>query len=372
MVGLADSYLSELGYIVVVQTTVLPFVLSLWFHNRSLTGWAFPSAMLLWWQYAIRYGLGVDNPLTLYTVSPDTEQAAYLFFVVLSTITVACALMGTAVAWLLGLPYLLPLESVWPDSPGLSFNSPNIDLPGQGSTNLNRQDAAVPDDCGLTAYGYDRIPKPYFHFVITLVLVVLTVALPFILFEWIYSTTILGAFLSALFIPVAGYIVSGLFWRYFTSLYTFGPNDNNMKNRDDQIALSRKDDNNTAFNGDPNLDNEMIRNAVFANTRYGIWKTVIIMGGLHVFTFLLIGGVASFTDPVDVDVLWILGITLFLCITILIAIIALIYRGVIKSRSTSCKPSPSSNNMVDDDTVELDTNSFIKNAVTRALLGKNR
>ncbi len=347
MVGLADSYLSELGYIVVPQVTVLPFVLAMWFHNRSLTGWAFASVMVLWWQFSIRWGLDVNNPLTLYTVLPytplDLSQAQYLYTVVFGTITVACAMMGTGVAWLLNLPFVLPLEAVWPDSPGLAFNSPNIQLPGQTTAGMKRQDAAVPDDCGLSAYGFDRIPRPYFHFLVTLVIFVITAALPFILFEWLYATTILGAFLCGLLIPIAGYLVAGLFWRYYTSLYIFGPNDNNMKDRDNQIAVGRKDDDRDGYN-DPDITSDpTITALVYNNTNYGIWKAILIMGGLHVFIFLLVGGVASFSDPVDVDVMWILGITLILCITVIIAIIAFIYHGVIKARNTNCNGNLFSN-----------------------------
>lgn len=340
MVGLADSYLSELGYIVVPQVTILPFVLAMWFHNRSLTGWAFPSAFLLWWQIAIRDGLNVNNPLLIYASLPytplDLQEAQYLFFVIFSTLTIACAMMGTAIAYLLNLPVVLPIEAVWPDSPGLSFNSPNINLSGATTGGLKRQDAAVPDTCGLSAFGFDRIPRPYFHFFVTLVLMVITVALPFILFEWIYSATILGAFLSALLIPLVGYLAAGLFWRYYTSLYIFGPNDNNMKDRENQIAVGKKDDNSDTYNDPSFTDNPAMTELVYGNTNYGIWKAILIMGGLHVLTFLLIGGIASFSDPVDVDVMWITGITLLLVITVLIAIIAFVYHGVVKARSQGC------------------------------------
>lgn len=376
MVGLADSYLSELGYIVVPQVTILPFVCAMWFHNRSLTGWAFPAAFILWWQVAIRDGLNVNNPLVIYASLPytplDLQQAQYLFLVIFSTLILACAMMGTAVAWLLNLPVVLPIEAVWPDSPGLAFNRPNIDLPGASTRGLKRQDAAVPDECGLSAYGFDRIPRPYFHFLITLVLFVITVALPFILFEWIYGTTILGAFLSALLIPFAGYLLSGLFWRYFTSLYIFGPNDNNMKDRDNQIALGKKDDDTETYNDPDIMSDEATMNMVYSNTNYGIWKTILIMGGLHILTFLLVGGVASFSDPVDVDVMWILGLTLLLVITVLIAIIAFIYHGIIKARGKNCAGQYISNglNQVAEDMDEALINSNNRNnGINNAVLG---
>ncbi len=347
MVGLADSYLSDLGYIVVVQVTILPFVAAFWFHNRSLTGWAFPSAMIVWWEIAIRHGLGVNDPLgnPLYTPL-DLQQAQYLYFVVFTTITVACAIMGTAVAWLLGFPYLLPMEAIWPETPGTSFSKPSINS-GDYSSTLPNQDAAVPDDCGLTAFGFTQIPKQYFHFFITLILFVVTVALPFILFEWLYASTILGAFLCGLLIPIVGYIVAGLFWRYFTSLYVFGPNDNSMKNRDDEITLSRKLTDRTPNSIEPDLTDMSIRNMVYANTNYNIWKTVLIMGGLHVLTFLLVGGVASFTDPVDVDVVWILGICVILAIALIVALIVIIYYFVVKNRA-GCTNTATSANIIND------------------------
>lgn len=373
MVGLADSYLSELGYLVVPQVTVLPFLLAMWFHNRSLTGWAFASTWVLWWEFAVREGLNVNNPLVLYTVLPftptDLQQAQYLYTVVFSTLIVACAMMGTGVAWLLCLPYVLPLEAVWPESPGLAFNSPNIKLPNVTTSGLKRQDAAVPDDCGLSAFGFDRIPRPYFHFLATLILFVITVALPFILFEWLYATTILGAFLCGVFIPIVGYLFTGLFWRYYTSLYVFGPNDNNMKDRDNQLALSKKDDDSNSYN-DPNTIP-----ADFANTNYGIWKTILIMGGLHVLTFLLVGGIGSFSDPVDVDLMWIFAFTLILVITVLIAIVAFIYRYVVKARN-NCNlfsdQQQTSSQEVGDETL-LDSNIYAKNAINsavRSLVGK--
>jgi hypothetical protein len=372
---LADSYLSDLGYILGVQVTVLPFVLALWFHNRSLTGWAYPSVMLIWWQIAIRDGLNVNNPLSNPLYSPlDLQQAQYLYFVVFPTTIVACALLGTAVAWLLGLPFLIPTESVWPDSPGLSFNNPSINTEGYSNSRiLARQDAAVPDDCGLTAFGFTQIPKQYFHFLVTLVLFVFTVALPFILFEWLYTTTKLGAFLCCLLIPVVGYFVSGLFWRYVTSLYVFGPNEKNMKDRDDQMTLNRKNDDRTM--SEPDLTDTSIRTMVYANTNYNIWKTVIIIGGLHVLTFLLVGGVATFTDPVDVDVVWILGICLILAIAFIVAMVVIIYHSVTKYRANCAATANTSVNNNNGDNEFLDTNANLlnkKSLVTARFLNSNR
>jgi len=373
MAGFADSYLSELGYLLVPQITILPFVSAIWFHNRSLTGWAFPATWLLWWEFVVRDGLNVNNPLVIYATLPytptDLQQAQYLYTVVFGSVIVACAMMGTSVAWLLNLPCVLPLEAVWPDSPGLAFNSPNINLPGASTGGLKRQDAAVPNDCGLSAFGFDRIPRPYFHFVATLALFVVTVALPFILFEWLYATTILGAFLSALLIPIAGYFFTGLFWRYYTSLYVFGPNDNNMKDRDNQIALTKKDDNSDGYNDPDFTSNPAVTELVYNNTNYGIWKMILIVGGLHVLTFLLIGGVGSFTDPVDVDVMWILGIATFLTITVLIAIAALVYRGVVKAKSPGCNNSSSGsvNQTTQDDDETLLNNNYRASPITYAV-----
>jgi hypothetical protein len=326
--AITDYFLTELAYLT-VQATVLPFMITLWCRNRAHTGWAFATAVCLWWQVSIRDGLSLNNPLSLFIIPQELSDADFIFRFLFTTLTIICAMCGEAVGYLLDLPFLLPLEALMPISPGKTINSAatynQANMPGW-------QDEAV-GRYGLCAWGYNYIPRPYLHFLFTLILFVFSVPLAFILFEHILPLSNWGALLAFNLAPIVGCFVAFLVWRYWTSLYVFGPNERNLDERENQVIQTRKSDEMVEMM-DADL-NDQTRPLVIAQTNNYIMRTAILLAFFQIFLSLIIGGVTAFTNPANINVIWILAIVLVLFLTIVIILVVIIYYRIILSRDSN-------------------------------------
>ncbi len=325
--GLAQSALPELARLS-IQFTLLPFIMAIWFHNRALVGWAVAAAPVMWYQVCIRFGLGLSNPLTadVYPDADDLAQATYIYFVVLCTLIWVCAMCGTGVAWLLDLPYPIPAEALLPESPGHVISTPYT--ADASDARIAQQDAALtPNGGGLSAFGYSGIARPWGQVLVTIVAFLFSVALPFLLFEQVYTTSGWGAWLGAVACAAVFPLAFGVYLHFKAPLYQYGPTEDNMKARELQQSLLRKEDDRSGQ--DPDLGN---KTTVYKRTIWNVWKFVLITGGLNVFGLLMFAGIATFADPAYVDTLWLLEICVIGALLIIVAIIAFVYWRVTKSK----------------------------------------
>ncbi len=318
--GVTSSALPELARLS-VQFTLLPFIMAIWFHNRSQTGWGVAVTFVGFYEYVIRWGLGVQNPILLYS-GTDITQGTYIYFVVFGSLLLVSAFCGTGIAWLLDLRYPMPAETLLPISPGHTITSPLT--ADRNDAQLAQQDAALtPDNSGLNAYGFSSIPRPWGQTVVTFLAFVFAVALPFVIYEQVYPTSGWGAWLGAVLVAAAFHLLFGVYLHFRASLYTDGVTEHNLKERDVQLQLLRKEDDGRPQ--DPELSQ---RERDLARTRWGIWKSVLITGALETFGLILFAGVATFGDPAYVDTLWILEAVVIGALLLIVAVIVFIYSRV--------------------------------------------
>lgn len=322
--GLAQSALPELARLS-LQFTLLPLVMSLWFHNRAQVGWAVSTATIGWYQYVVRYGLNTQNPMTYvpYT-GTDLTQATYIYFVVFGTLLWVCAMCGTGIAWLLDMPYPIPAEALLPVSPGHVITEPYT--ADKNEQRLGQQDAALTAN-GLSAYGFSDIPRPWAQFLVTIIGFILSCALPFIILEQVWSTSYWGAWLGAVLIALVFHLLFGVYLHFKATLYIYGATAANMKERELMMNAMRKDDDTRAT--DPDV---MDKEQLYRRTIWHVWKFILVTGGICVLGLVLFGGIAIFSDPAWVDTMWIMEIVVIGALLIIIAIIVFIYSRVMRSR----------------------------------------
>lgn len=356
--GLAQSALPELSRLS-VQFTLLPFVMAIWFHNRAQVGWAVSAAFIGWWEYIMRFGVGLQNPITAttYPDATDLAQAQYIYFVVFGSLLLVCSMCGTGVAWLLDLPYPIPAEALLPESPGHVITTPYTN--DRVDQRISQQDAALSPD-GLNAFGFTGLTRPWDQFLITIAAFILAVALPFIVYEQVYTTSGWGAWLGAVLIALAFHLLFGVYLHFRASLYIYGPQEYNMKMRELQQSTVRKDDDRSAQ--DPDLGN---KEQVYKRTIWNIWKFVLIAGGCTVFGLILFAGLATFGNPPWVDTMYIIEITVIGALLLIVAVIVFIYSRVQKSRfeqaqlmnSSGSTPSRTATPSEETETGESETTS---------------
>lgn len=321
--------------LITVQFTLLPFFLSMWLHNRSLTGWAVSTVVCQTWQWAVRYGAGLDNVLNSYS-GTDLTQALYLFNVVFPWLIPSSAICGTIVSALVGLPYLMPLEAIVPTSPADAMDSGD----DQATAASLRQDAAIQPD-SLTAFGFSHVPRPYIDIVVNLALFTLGVVAPFVIFEQLFATNNSAALWVAVALILLAFILAWPFWHFIGSLFITGPTERNVRKRQEALLVASKMDPN--FNQrqqtqEPDLSDQTTRDRVFSRTAFRVGKAVLFMGLTQFFFFVLWCGIATYEQPsANVNVTWIGTLASVLGFTLVVVLITTIYTVAMRARASHQK-----------------------------------
>lgn len=313
--------------LITVQWTLLPFFLAMWLHNRSLTGWAVASVVCQTWQWAVRYGAGLDNVLNSYS-GTDLTQALYLYNVVFPWLIPVSAICGTVVSALVGLPYLMPLEAIVPTSPGDAMDS------GEDTAHALRQDAAI-QPTSLSAYGFSHVPRPYLHMFVMLLLFTISVVAPFVIYEQLFATNNSAALWVAVALILIGFILAWPFLHFLGPLFVTGPTERNVRQRQEALLVASKmdPDFDAASAREPDLSDQTVRDKAFSRTAFRVGKTVLFMGLTQFFFFVLWCGIATYEQPsANVNVTWIGTLASVLGFTLIVVLITTVYTVVVKAR----------------------------------------
>lgn len=314
-----------------VQFTLMPFLIALWWHNRAYMGWTVSLAGVFIWQWPVRFGIGLGNVLPQYAADPtDAPQSQYMYNIILPMLAIISALCGTGFAYLIRLVYLLPLEFILPLGPGEAIDG---DLTGKTKdASLMRQDVAIQSH-SLSAYGFRYVPPPYLHFFVTFLGFVMGIVAPFTIFEQLFPINASAAFWTGAIVILIDFVLLALFWRFMSALAIFGVDEQNMKKRETDLNMMRKDDDSESrVTDDPDLSDEALRTAMYDRTHYRVWKTALVMGGIHLAFYIIICGVATYSNPANINVMWLLGFLFVAGFTLIIALVAIVYAVVQSSR----------------------------------------
>ncbi len=100
--GIANSLLptiADLG----METTMLALVLTLWLNKK----WGIAIFLIWIWHFIVREGFGVGTPFP-FGDATDQDQATKIYHAVWGLLTVAYAITGALIAWIFSFPELLP------------------------------------------------------------------------------------------------------------------------------------------------------------------------------------------------------------------------------------------------------------------------
>ena len=297
--GLANSPLPELAT-VVMEMTVLPFIMSLWFHTRTLRGWLLVT-LILWYEYSLRYGsnIGGENFLNLYS-GTDLSQAILIFFTVLGTLSIIAALIGTFLAWVVELPDIMPFYALLP-IPEIT----KIRHKGSSGTGLYTKNT------GLHKYGLRNIPRPWIHCIVTTFLFLFTVVTPHVLYAMLQdgygihlNNTSLAFWVPCIFLA-AGYIMVFIYFYFFPDIYVFGINKRNVRKAE-------------GIDGFRAIEQSGTLKDHFEMSWLRVLKTVFFLAVFHCIFFLILGAVRFAAQ--DIDWSWITA-TVVLGVIFLIALV---------------------------------------------------
>jgi hypothetical protein len=304
--GLATSDLSTIATLV-PEFTILAYTLTMWGGKALL---CLGTLLLLGWQYVVRYGLNLDNPVNTYS-GTDQYDAGVYFFANLGGSAVVFTILAIFTTVILAVPSVLPFWDIIPSSL-LSM----LAFKGRWTRKKNgAMSPAASDDenKGVNKEDILNIPRPTGHVFVTFLIFLFTVPTPHIIFSLLADSAKLTAVLCFIIIPVAGYVMCYVYWIFRTALPIFGQTEKNTAeyNKFNKAAIDSGDMKALVW----------VKDTMAKDTRNRILFTVLAIGVPHVFGNLALGIARYFSE--DVDVNWIVAIVFGIIIFVLTIIAAL-------------------------------------------------
>lgn len=308
--------LSVLG----IEVFVFPIAATLWFNTKTYGGATTAAAISYFW-FLVRVGQNLSDPLlTLSPLSPDFARAVMYYFLYFPLLILLGTLVGQLINILMDIGEPIASYRLFP-----SFRTHNID--NVVSAPCNPVDIAALRDfycaCesrGLSAFCFTHIEPNYWAVFIGLILVIITLFAPSFIFWILFPRNKWLAFVLGLAMAILGYFAAWFYWSYWTDLGTWGPTEYNMAVRLESI---RKDPSTSVYAEDPDISS--FAPALYAETQARVNKTVLVMALVHLFGFLLIGGLIVVPNtPVRLTVITIVGIVYLVVIAFIVALLAFI------------------------------------------------
>lgn len=302
--GIADSKLPELATLV-PGMTVGAMAFAMWFYSQNKSGFAVASTFLMWYSVTIRESLNVNNPLSLY-VGADLVQGKVIYNEVLLTLCLVFGLIGTFVGSVTGICSLIPIYACLPGTASI-----------RNSYQRTTNGYPILPHTGLNAWNMNDLPRPYIGVAINLFSFILSVIIPYVVFEHYMDTHSTLAVCVLILVSIAGPAVGWGLNKVWVSAYIFGAHKNNIK------ELGHR------YYG-KGLDEEKYREVVHRDTTRAnarINKTFLSIGAFTVLGNLILGVVRLANDDVDMNWPFAVGVGAFFIILTAIVGIVLHYRN---------------------------------------------
>ena len=308
------SDIAELG----LEVFVFPIAATLWFNTKTLSGGWTAAAITYFW-FLVRVGFNIRDPLQSFSLlSPDIETALLYYFGWFPLLIALGTFVGWLICLLMDMGEPIGLYKLFP-----SFRTHNLNnvvsTPCDPVDLVKLRDYFCACDKGIEAWCFTHIEPNYWHVLIGILLAIITLFLPHVLFWLLFDRNKWLAFVLAIVIAVLGYFAAWFYWSYWTDLRTWGPTEYNMATR---LEAIRKDPYNSIYAEDPDIT--AFAPALYAETQARINKTVIVMALVHLFGFLLIGGLIVIPAAASLSIITIVGLIYLLAIAFIIALIAFI------------------------------------------------
>lgn len=319
--GIAASNLPIIAT-TVLELSILPLVMSLWFNSKSLLAFGM-TLFVLGWDYCVRMAFNLGNPLSTYLADELTE-ATKIYVGVLGIMAILMAILGQFTAYVFDLPELLPIWSILPtyrrtplsfkrkrrlplSEDGTEVTDPSEKSEAQAATDYD-------NETGLDRNGIISIPRPTIHVVVCVILFLFAVVAPSIIYSMIMDNHKIAGVVCIVLIPAIGYVLLGIYCYYMTDLWVFGLTKKNVKNYNSHHAGSIRD----GFIKQLSCSKEEEK-----ETKERVLLTVLILGIIHVASNLVLGLVRYFQD--DVDWNWITAAVIGAIILLLSLIVAVYF-----------------------------------------------
>jgi hypothetical protein len=323
--GLASEPLPAMATFV-MSFTLLPFVLTLWFYSRSLLSWALATALVLGFQFGISVGFGANSPLP--AVAPSVAFSNTLTQL---GIDVILCFVWSMTASLMGLMFdiaeLLPFGALFPRSQASRGHRSKKEKMDENTVVVQNAPlvAILEPGTGLRRWGMHNLPRPWVHVIVTIFLLLITVALPFILFG-VYMDDAGNddkiALSTVIIIPVIGYLLCAIFWYFYCDPYIWGPHKNNISRLGNKYAHK---------NQQPRIHQDT------AETNRRIIRTILTIAVFHIAGAIVMGLIRYFRT--DVNFNWIAGFVVLLIVLLIILLVwAILYFTGRSGESTQATP----------------------------------
>ena len=316
--GVASSNLPAMAAIG-LEVFIWPLVGSMWFNTRCLSGWAVAGTFVYLW-FLIRVGFDLYDPLqTVPLFSNEFLQSEAIYFKYYPILILVSLLVGWFICLLMDIREPIGFYMLWPS---FSTRNPNnvVSTPCRPVDKEKLRAYYCMCNKGLQRHCFAYIETPYIHILVGVLLVLFTFILPAFLFWYLMSVNKYAAFFVGLGMRVIGYVLAWFFWSYRTDLAVWGPSEYNMKMR---LEAARNDPDNSIYAEDPDITG--IEWALYAETQSVVTKNVLVIGLIDVLGFLLLGGLIVFPSVADVDVVWIVGLSLVLFLALIFVIIGIVF-----------------------------------------------
>ncbi len=281
MGNLAVSELPTLSTFV-MEMTILPMVMAMWFYSESQMSWALATALTIVFDVGVSFCFDIHSPFS--TLVGGDLMDGITILGVLIILNLAYSLIGSFVTWLLDGVEILPIAAIFPMS-SKHFISRAPKGTSRGDEGETRYRAT-----GLNAHGMVDLPKPYVHVLITSILFVITVAIPFIIYAFFMDDTgsnNIIALACVIIIPIVGYLMCLVYWYYWRDPYVWGPCVKNLKVMGNRYA------------------GRTSKAIVKADTRISdmkVYKMVVMLAVMHLLSVIVIGSVRI--THMDIDWNW--------------------------------------------------------------------